>query len=154
MVQDSSFELRQFSVTKKTQTVVKKKKRKYVPRKAAVEMTDKARKFFQRLLESNPEKSGIMLNYTQASSGQPRMVFSFDFVAEDEIASDDEGVSLDVDAEGKPIPPGEALEDGKPKLYVNGGAFLKVLGATVDIDLENVTLILYDREGNRMDPNS
>lgn len=63
-------------------------------------------------------------------------------------------MSLDVDAEGKPIPPVEALEDGKPKLYINGGAFLKVLGATVDIDLENLTPILYDREGNRMDPNA
>lgn len=63
-------------------------------------------------------------------------------------------VSLEVDANGDPVPPGEALEDGKPKLYINGGAFLKVLGATVDVDTESITPILYDREGNRLDPNA
>jgi len=63
-------------------------------------------------------------------------------------------VSLEVDANGDPLTPVEALEDGKPKLYINAGAFLKVLGATVDVDLESVTPILYDREGNRMDPNA
>ena len=63
-------------------------------------------------------------------------------------------VSLEVDSKGDPLPPMETVDDGKPKLYVNGGAFLKVLGATVDIDLETVTPILYDREGNKMDPNA
>lgn len=62
-------------------------------------------------------------------------------------------VSLEVDANGETVTPGEALEDGKPKLYINAGAFLKVLGATVDVDLESGTPILYDREGNHMDPN-
>ena len=46
------------------------------------------------------------------------------------------------------------MDDGLPKLYVNHNAFLKVLGATVDIDLEKITPILYDREGNVMDPNA
>mmetsp|Transcript_144 Transcript_144/g.214 ORF Transcript_144/g.214 Transcript_144/m.214 type:complete len:134 (-) Transcript_144:218-619(-) len=108
----------------------------------------------RRLLEDNPEKAGIMLHYKQASSGQPRMVFSFGFVTDGEMESEDEGVSLEVDANGDPLTPVEALEDGKPKLYINAGAFLKVLGATVDVDLESVTPILYDREGNRMDPNA
>jgi len=61
---------------------------------------------------------------------------------------------LEVDENGNPVRPGEALEDGKQKLYIHGGAFLKVLGATVDIDLGSVTPILYDREGNQMDPNA
>jgi hypothetical protein len=66
-------------------------KRKYVPRKAAVEMTDQARTFFKKILENNPDKAGIMLNYQQASSGQPRMVFSFDFVSKDGLSATDEG---------------------------------------------------------------
>ncbi|CAJ1957675.1 unnamed protein product [Cylindrotheca closterium] len=147
-----SFRNNKFSLTKKDQSGGGK--RKYVPRKAAVKLTRRARIYFKRLLEDNPEKAGIMLHYKQASSGQPRMVFSFGFVTIDDMESDDEGVSLEVDANGDPLAPGEALEDGKPKLYINAGAFLKVLGATVDIDLESVTPILYDREGNRMDPNA
>jgi hypothetical protein len=31
---------------------------------------------------------------------------------------------------------------------------MKVLGATVDVNMENITPILYDREGNIMDPNA
>jgi len=45
----------------------------------------------RRLLEDNPEKAGIMLHYKQASSGQPRMVFSFGFVTDGEMESEDEG---------------------------------------------------------------
>jgi hypothetical protein len=37
---------------------------------------------------------------------------------------------------------------------INHNGFLKVLGATVDVDLENFTPILHDREGNKMDPNA
>jgi len=37
------------------------------------------------------QNAGVMLNYGQASSGQPRMVFSFDFVSKDQIAENDEG---------------------------------------------------------------
>lgn len=63
-------------------------------------------------------------------------------------------MSLEVDEKGDPVKPEVALEDGKQKLYINSGAFLKVLGATVDIDLDSFTPILYDREGNKMDPNA
>lgn len=53
-------------------------------------LTEKARKFFKLLLE-NTGKDGIMLNYQQASSGQPRMVFSFGFVTKDQLSEEDEG---------------------------------------------------------------
>eukprot|EP00980_Cylindrotheca_fusiformis_P009963 scaffold2201_cov119-Cylindrotheca_fusiformis.AAC.8 len=145
-------EVRQFS--KSAIPIKKKGRRKYVPRKAAVELTEKARNFFHKLLEKNPNYTGVMLNYKQASSGQPRMVFSFDFITEDELSTNDEGVSLEVNDDGSPKSPEEALKDGRPKLYVNGDAFLKVLGATVDVDLDTATPVLYDREGNRMDPNA
>lgn len=63
-------------------------------------------------------------------------------------------VSLELDEEGKPKSPKESLGDGIPKLYVHHNAFLKVLGAKLEVDLKTLTPILYDREGNVMDPNS
>jgi len=117
-------------------------------------MTDNARKLFVNLLDSKPEKDGVLLDYHQSSTGEPRMVFSFRFVTLDELVDDDEAVSLEVNEDGTPKSPREAIDDGKPKLYVHHNALLKVLGATVDVDMENITPILYDREGNEMDPNA
>ena len=56
--------------------------------------------------------------------------------------------------DGTPKSPRDSAEDGLPKLYVHHNAFLKVLGATVDVNMENITPILYDKEGNVMDPNA
>jgi hypothetical protein len=134
----------------------KKRTRKtIIPRKAAVQMTPKARKFFTLLLENPPaDKIGVMLHYDQSNTGEPRMVFSFDFCSAADLGPDDEGVSLRVLADGiTPVPPVDSLTDGLPKLYVSGNAFLKVLGATVDVDIETMTPLLVDREGNPMDPN-
>jgi len=155
-----------------------RKRRKFIPRKAAVELTDKARTFFRALLANNPQSDGIMLNYQQASSGQPRMVFSFGFVTKDELTEEDEGyvniefdfrvmaypplahkclthrVSLELLEDGTPKPPKDSIDDGLPKLYVHHNAFLKVLGATLDVNTETISPILYDREGNVMDPNA
>jgi hypothetical protein len=63
-------------------------------------------------------------------------------------------VSLEVLEDGNPKSPKESLNDGLPKLFVHHNAFLKVLGATIDINMETIALILYDREGNVMDPNA
>lgn len=53
----------------------------------AATLTPKARKFFKTLLERPPRPNivGVMLNYSQSSSGQPRMVFSFDFVTQEQL---------------------------------------------------------------------
>jgi len=143
-----------------------KKKHAFVPRKAAVNLTDKARKFFKALLENPPRQDivGVMLNYGPTKNVRElRMVFSFQFVTADEIDfQQDEGVSLElvkeVDRGGNtievPKSPSDSQLDGLPKLYVHHNAFLKVLGATVDVETETVTPILYDREGNIMDPNA
>jgi len=165
------------TITRNQQQPVSKatlKKRAFVPRKAAVQLTEKARKFFKLLLKNPPRPDiiGIMLNYGQPRSGEPRMVFSFDFVTAKDVDFDqDEGVSLELVEEPDrtaaagndnntpppmikvPKPPRDSQNDGLPKLYVHHHAFLKVLGATVDVDTETVTPILYDRQGNRMDPN-
>lgn len=82
------------------------------------------------------------------------MVFRFGFVTKDELHPNDEGVSLEVLGDSTPKPPAESENDGLPKLYVHHNAFLKVLGATVDVNTETIEPILYDREGNEMDPNA
>ena len=74
-----------------TESKTPKKKSKFIPRKSAVQLTEKARTFFKALLESNPEKAGVILNYDQSSTGEPRMVFSFDFVNKEGISGLDEG---------------------------------------------------------------
>jgi hypothetical protein len=145
-----------------------KASRTFIPPKAAVNLTEKARLFFKGLLESRTESgksdsdnktAGIMLRYQQASDGQPRMVFTFGFISLEDIQTDmgDEGVSLEVvdyDNNGAMAlkSPLDAFEDGLPKLYIHHGAFLKVLGATLDIS-ESGDITLFDREGNRLDPN-
>lgn len=53
-----------------------------------------------------------------------------------------------------PKPPGESENDGLPKLYVHHNAFMKVLGCTLDVDEVNMVPLLYDREGNKLDPNA
>ena len=87
---------RQFSSSPTFTKASPRRKRQFIPRKAAVTLTDRARTFFQALLESNPEKIGVILNYQQASSGQPRMVFSFAFVTKDQISPEDEGYVITV----------------------------------------------------------
>lgn len=64
-------------------------------------------------------------------------------------------VSLEVLSDGTtPIPPNESRDDGLPKLYIHQHAFMKVLGATIDIEEDGFTPFLLDREGNVMDPNN
>ena len=56
-----------------------------------------------------------------------------------------------VDEDGNPKSPQDSIDDGLPKLYVHHNAFMKVLGAKVDVDTETITPILYDKEGFEMD---
>jgi hypothetical protein len=163
----------------------RRRRKEFVPRKAAVELTERARLFFQKLLSHPPraEIIGILLNYDQSTTGEPRMVFSFSFVTAQDLerlslahngSAPPEGVSLEMveeqvpvglvrggDGEGAgetrlvPKSPAASKDDGLPKLYVSGNAFLKVLGATVDVDPKgDLTPILFDKQGNRMDPNA
>jgi hypothetical protein len=147
------------------------RRRKFIPRKAAVALTPKARTFFQSLLKNaaaNQSKQtdgdakqsddaiiGIQLTYSQSTTGEPRMVFGFSFLRASALHPNDEAVSLEVLEDGEtPKAPADALEDGLPKLYVHHDAVLKVLGATLDVDEERLMPILYDKEGNVMDPNA
>ncbi len=98
------------------------------------------------------------------------MVFTFDFVNQEQIGRKDEPVSLEVikvkkaeedstSLDGQeekeiPKPPQESYNDGLPKLYIHEHAFMKVLGCTIDMDMDRLSPILYDREGNIMDPNN
>lgn len=86
------------------------------------------------------------------------MVFTFDFVTTEGLDPDDEGVSLEMLEDGvTPKPPSASQNDGLPKLYVRQNAFMKVLGSTIDVDVKNngvFSPIVFDREGNRIDPNA
>jgi hypothetical protein len=83
---ESPFAAGQTKITK-----TRRLKKIFVPKKAAVQMTEKARTFFKKLLDMNPGKAGVMLNYGQSSSGEPRMVYSFDFVTKELLDPEDEG---------------------------------------------------------------
>lgn len=62
-------------------------------------------------------------------------------------------VSLELLEDGTPKPPKDSIDDGLPKLYVNHNGFMKVLGCTLDVDIEKMKPILYDAAGNVKDPN-
>ena len=82
------------------------------------------------------------------------MVFGFSFLRASALHPNDEAVSLELLEDGSPKLPADAMEDGLPKLYVHRDAVLKVLGATLDVDEAKLLPILYDKEGNVMDPNA
>ena len=154
--------LRNFSVeitnTKASDTKKKTKQRGFVPRKAALNLTPKARQFLKALLENAPnDVIGVMLKYQMSTAGQMRMVFAFEFVREHQIAKDDEGVSLEVLSDGiTPKPPSESDGDGLKKLYIHSSAFMKVLGGLMDIEIAkdgSFAPSFKDREGNFLDPN-
>ncbi len=68
-------------------------------------------------------------------------------------------VSLEDLEEGiPPKPPEESWGDNLPKLYIHHNAFMKVLGGTLDVELDNetgsMTPLLFDRNGHAMDPNA
>ena len=74
----------------------------FIPRKAPVSLTPASRTYFKALLDhkirsekndgvENDPIVGIMLKYQQSLTGQPRMVFTFEFVTDDELHDDDEG---------------------------------------------------------------
>lgn len=178
-----------FSTSSTISSTTSKKRKKIIPKRAPVKLTPKARKFFKDLIDmktkskenenSNKNENviaGIILKYQQSNTGQPRMVFTFDYVAQNELSDRDEPVSLEIigmqqpsdtesdnhasDANGDiilteiPKPPQESYNDGLPKLYIHQHAFMKVLGCTIDIDTKNFSPILYDKEGNQLDPNA
>lgn len=132
----------------------------FIPRKAPLALTPKAREFLKSILsKAPPSVHGIMLRYQPSTlQGEMRMVFSFDFLKENQkISIDDEEVSLELMPDGSPKPPNLSYGDGMKKLYVHSSAFMKVLGATMDIELEengDFTPTFQDREGNFLDPNA
>jgi len=132
----------------------------FIPRKAPLALTPRAREFLKSLLSKAPSSvHGIMLRYQPSTlQGQMRMVFAFDFIKEHQkISVDDEEVSLELMSDGSPKPPNLSYGDGMKKLYVHSSAFMKVLGSTMDIVSEengDFTPTFQDRDGNVLDPNA
>eukprot|EP00571_Detonula_confervacea_P017737 CAMPEP_0172312416 /NCGR_PEP_ID=MMETSP1058-20130122/17452_1 /TAXON_ID=83371 /ORGANISM="Detonula confervacea, Strain CCMP 353" /LENGTH=132 /DNA_ID=CAMNT_0013025863 /DNA_START=477 /DNA_END=875 /DNA_ORIENTATION=- len=130
-----------------------------VPRKAALALTPKARDIFKKIIAATGSE-GIMLKYEISSQHSLRMAFKFDLVkdAEKEIGAQDEGVSLELLEDGvTPKLPSDSWNDNLPKLYIHHGAFMKVLGGTIDVELNSetgdLTPKLFNREGHEMEPN-
>ena len=69
------------------------------------------------------------------------MVFRFDFLSADEAAI--------TTAEKAPIG-----EDGALALYIDSSALMKVLGATVDFDTESRSLVVLDKSGEPIIPDT
>ncbi|KAL3827415.1 hypothetical protein ACHAXA_003149 [Cyclostephanos tholiformis] len=135
-------------------------KSKMIPRKAALALTPKARDIFRKMISATGSE-GILLKYEISSQHALRMAFKFDLIkdAKVELTAQDEGVSLEVLQDGvTPKPPSESWNDNLPKLYIQYGAFMKVLGGTLDVDFNpetgEMTPKLLDREGFEMDPNA
>ncbi|KAL3772217.1 hypothetical protein ACHAW5_009364 [Stephanodiscus triporus] len=89
------------------------------------------------------------------------MAFKFELIKDEdkELTARDEGVSLEVLEDGiTPKPPSDSWNDNLPKLYIHHGAFMKVLGGTLDVHVDPETgdmkPKLFDREGHEMDPNA
>ncbi len=64
---------------------------------------------------------------------------------------------MEVLEDGSPKPPKESDLDNMPKLYIHSTAFMKVLGGTMDIDIQkdgSFEPTFTDREGNHLDPNN
>jgi hypothetical protein len=67
----------------------KRTKKVFIPIKAAVNVTSKAREYLKLLIANSPKErtKGIMINYEQGSDGSPRMVFTFNFLADDYVVN-------------------------------------------------------------------
>lgn len=137
--------------------------KRFIPRKAAIELTPKARKIFQQLLKNRSSSNnngcgGIILKLQHSTSGQPRMVFTFGFIDQTDVSDTDEGVSLELLEDGvTPKSPKDSINDGLPKLFVHETSFMKVLGGKLDVEIANDGNLIpkiYDKEGNLMDPNA
>lgn len=66
-----------------------KRTTKFIPIKAAINLTPKSRQYLKLLIANSPKArtKGIMLNYEQGSDGSPRMMFTFKFLADDYVLS-------------------------------------------------------------------
>lgn len=62
-------------------------------------------------------------------------------------------MSLELLEDGTPKPPKDSIDDGLPKLYLSHNGFMKFLGCKLDVDIDNVQPILYNKEGLEVDPN-
>jgi hypothetical protein len=112
-----------------------------------VTLSENAKKTFKLMLESNSNCKAIQIGYRQ-SEDTLGMTYTFDML-------DGEGVEL---AESR-RPPDEfttIYEDKesniKYRCYVHPHALMKVMGATIEVDLDTVEFKLLDKEGFLLEP--
>lgn len=132
--------------------------KRFIPRKAAVALTQNTRSLFKKLLQNrSQEGGGIILKLQHSTSGQPRLVFTLGFIEQNDVSETDEGVSLELlEDEETPKSPKDSMNDGLPKLFVHETSFMKVLGGTLDVEVTkdgNFIPKIRDKEGNLIEPN-
>ncbi len=106
-----------------------------------VAVSPAAQDFLGRLAASAPCRvAGFTLSLDQAQSNM-HMVFRFDILSADGAAT--------TTAEKAPFGDDDALA-----LYVDSSALMKVLGATVDFDTESRSLVVLDKHGEPIIPDT
>ena len=114
--------------------------RKVRPPRQPIKVSTKASDFFQSLVASNESAVAIRVGYKQ-SKGSLSMVYSFDFMGK-----------ADVDEAESRRPPDERLKLDSCSVYIDPSALMKVMGATVDVDLDSFKVQLLDPEGHPLEP--
>jgi hypothetical protein len=122
------------------------------PLKPCLTLNPSAKEYLSALLSgASSNYAGVILKLDHSKEGQPRMVYSFGYINDDELAAEEkvgrgEVVNLLLDDD-------EEEYDKKMILYVHETAFMKLLGCTLDYDFIKGEITFTDKGGNLMDAN-
>ena len=110
--------------------------------RSPVKLSESAKNAFEMMLEDGNNYEAVQIGYQQSKDGL-NMVFSFNFLSQSEVEI--------VESRSPPDEYTTIFADESAsinyKLYVHPNALMKVMGATVDIDIETMEFRLLDGEG-------
>ncbi len=110
--------------------------------RSPVKLSESARHAFEMMLKDGNNYEAVQVGYQQSKDGL-NMVFSFNFLCQSEVEI--------VESRSPPDEYTTIFADKSAsinyKLYVHPNALMKVMGATVDIDIETMEFRLLDGEG-------
>lgn len=108
--------------------------------RSPVKLSKNARQVFEMMLKGDNNREAVQISYQQSKDGL-QMVFSFNFLHQSEVEM--------VESRSPPDEYATIFADDSIhyKLYVHPNALMKVIGATVDVDIESMNFSLQDKEG-------
>ena len=110
--------------------------------RSPVKLSESARNSFEMMLKGDNNHQAVQVGYQQSKDGL-HMVFSFNFLCQSEVEV--------VESRSPPDEYATIFADESAsihyKLYVHPNALMKVMGASVDIDIETMEFHLQDEEG-------